>query len=477
MPKLGILYPRGCKLRYDRRKASGAQPPAAAPSHAPTPHTIPVLKRLVAPPPGHPPARAVQLVAAGILIGLGACDPCTGIVACEGEPVFRAGGWIVDRESGSAVRDVRVTFLPADGGETTLPPTLTTSDGRWETAVEARSQESLTGRFLVEAPGRLAYETDETTIRRLTRGGGEELGRWTSEPFIAFTGELWFPDRRPRTARVQFVRTGGAMTEQERITLNADRFGRFFLQLDMLEAGAVTGDLRVSHADLPRAFTLSDFRIPFKHHDEALPLDRVIQVGPSLAYLGRLWRRSAGTRVPAEGVQTEFRRIDGIQVSPSVVRDITVDWGGFSMVMATFEEGVIRGVLSAFLPPNGEAVVLDTLSLPTFETAELRSAGEWTFGPQVNYQAGLRDSTTGDPMPNVGVAFVRTGGLVTEPASVETVTDAEGRFFIRLHVEEAGTVEGEIRVSLPGGGTAIIPAVQFEAREDDDLHFIGWLEP
>lgn len=408
---------------------------------------------------------------------LGACDPCAGIVACEGDALFRAGGWIVDRDNGAAVGNVRVTFLPTEETRAPLPATRTSADGRWETSIEAQGQESLTGRFRVEAPGRLAYETEEMTIRSLTRGGGEELGRWTSEPFIAFTGELWFPDRQPREAQVRFVRTGGARTEPEEVTLRADRFGRFFMELGMLEAGDVVGDLRVSHADLPTAFTLREVRIPFKHRDEALPLDSTLQVGPSLAYLGQLWRRSAGARVPAEGVPMEFRRIGGVEVSPSVVRHTTVGWGGFSMVMTTYEEGVVHGVLTAFLPPSGEPVVLDTLSLSTFGTAELRSAGEWTFGPQINYQAGLRRASTGAPLANVQVSFVRTGGLVTLPTSIETITDAEGRFFIRLHVEETGAVEGEVRVSLPGGGTATVPNVLIEAREDDHLHFLGWLEP
>jgi hypothetical protein len=62
--------------------------------------------------------------------------------------------------------------------------------------------------------------------------------------------------------------------------------------------------------------------------------------------------------------------------------------------------------------------------------------------------------------------------------SIETVTGEDGLFFIRLHVEETGEVEGEIRISLPGaGGQVSVSDVKLEAREDDEVHFLGWFEP
>jgi hypothetical protein len=425
------------------------------------------------PGPRVPPSLAWLLM----LVLPAACHPCSGIVACQGDPVFRAGGWIVDHETGKGMAGVEVTFLPDVGASISLPPAVSARDGRWETRVPAAALESLSGRFRVAAPGGIPYETDPVTLRSSTRGGSDEQGRWTSEPYFAFIGELWFPDRRPRAARVRFVRTGGASTNPEQVELRADPFGRFLLQLEPLEAGEVVGDLEVRHSDLPRTFWIRDLRIPHKYRDELLPLDRVLQVGPSLAYLGRLMRRSAGTLVPVEGIETEFRRLGGVPVSPSVVRSVTVDWGGFSMVMTTFEEGEVEGELRAFLPPDGGATVLDTLRLPTFEGPELRSGGEWAWGPQVYYQAGVRDGDSGDPLVGLQVEFVRTGGISAEPGTVQAVTDGEGLFVIALHVEGGGEVEGEIRIHPGGGGgPVIIPGIRLEAREDDDLHFLGWLD-
>lgn len=383
----------------------------------------------------------------------------------------------MDRDAGRGVPGVLVTFVPADPSGPGLPVAVTSDDGRWETSSPARGADSLRGTFRVEAPGSLPYESDTVTIRAFDRGGAEELGRWTAEPFFAFIGELMFPDRKARQANVTFTRVGGAATDPEQVNLRADRFGRFLLQLDLLEVDAVVGDLVVRHEDLPRAFTLSDIRMPFKYRDEALPLDRVLRIGPSLEYVGRLWRRRAGDRVPAPGVDMEFRRIGGIEVFPSLLRSTTVDWGGFSLVLRTYEEGEVTGELRGFLPPSGEPVVLDTLTLATFDTEELRLAGEWAFGPQINYQAGVRTSS-GEPLPGIAVAFVRTGGVPAEPDSVGALTDEDGLFSIQMHVEDAGTVLGELRIALPdGGGTVRIPDVQVEAREDDALHFLGWFEP
>ena len=58
-----------------------------------------------------------------------------------------------------------------------------------------------------------------------------------------------------------------------------------------------------------------------------------------------------------------------------------MDWGGFNLVFGTYYEGEVHGELSAFLPPDGERVVLDTLTLTTFDGEELREAGEWVIGP------------------------------------------------------------------------------------------------
>jgi hypothetical protein len=407
---------------------------------------------------------------------LSSCDPCTGIVSCGGDPVFRAGGWIVDHGTGQSVSGVRVSFVP-DGGSVELPTAVSGRNGRWEMSAAAGALESISGRFRVESDEGVPYLTDRVALRRLDRGGSQEMGRWTTEPYFSFIGELWFPDRVPRPARVRFVRTGGAATEPGEVELRADPYGRFFVQLDLLEAGEVVADLEVRHGDLPRPYWIRDLRIPHKYRDEMLPLDRTLQVGPSLAYLGRLMRRSAGSLIPVEGIETEVRRIAGIQVTPSVVRSVTVDWGGFSMVMTTWEEGEVEGVVRAFLPPEGDAVTLDTVRLATFDGPELRSGGEWAWGPQIYYQAGIRDAESGEPIPGLTVEFVRTGGVAAQPGSIPAVTDEGGLFVIPMHVETMGGVEGELRVHIEGSGSPVIfSGVVLQAREDDELHFLGWFD-
>lgn len=420
--------------------------------------------------------RRLILAPLAVTLAFAGCDPCTGLLSCEGDPVYRAGGWIVDHETGAAVPGVRVTFVP-EPGSVDLPVAVSGRDGRWETSVRARTGTAASGRFRVEAPEGIPYHTDTLTLRPLSRGGGEELGRWTTQPYFTFIGELWFPDRNPRPARVRFVRTGGAATNPTEVELRADRFGRFFVQLDLLEEGEVVADLEVRHSDLPRRYWIRDLRIPHKYRDELLPLDRTLQVGPSLAYLGRLMRRSGGSLVPVEGIETEVRRIGGVQVSPTVVRSVTVDWGGFSMVMTTWEEGEVEGVVRAFLPPDGEATVLDTVRLATFDGPELRSGGEWAWGPQVHYQGGVRDAQSGQPLQGAVVEFVRTGGIPSDPTTMEVSTDEDGLFVIGLHVEELGSVEGEFRIRRGEGSDPVVfPLLTLEARDDDELPFLGWFD-
>ncbi len=384
----------------------------------------------------------------------------------------------MDRADGKGVADARVDFLPLEPSNPASPGAATSGDGRWEISLPSGAgADSVRGVFRVAAPGELPYHTDTVTVHAFSHGGGQELGRWTSAPFFAWTGELRFPDGQPREAVVTFTRNGGGAAVPEKLSVEADRFGRFFFQLDLQQADAVVGSFRIEHPDMPAPVTIQDVRMPFKYRDEALPLDRVLRVGPSLEYVGRLWRRRAGEHVPAEGVEMELRRIGGIEVFPDVKRSTTVDWGGFNLVLGTYQTGTVVGELSGFLPPANERVVLDTLALATFDTDELRDAGEWVFGPQIHYEVGLRDEDSGNPLPGIPVVFERTGGIPSEPSTLETTTDQDGLFRISLHTEQSGELQGELRVTLPGGAIRTITDVRLEAHEDDVLHFLGWLEP
>lgn len=327
------------------------------------------------------------LVAAGVVaLAALACDPCSGVVSCTDEPALRVGGRIVLLETGDPVQGVEVALIRVSGVELLRDTVraVTGGDGYFHLEVGAREQGSVRVHVRVTPPPpgpsyRVSNLTFETSS---IRGEGYDLGRWTSEPYVAYIGQL--QDRRTRTplrpapgeVTVDFRRTSGVEIEPALLEdVPVDFGGRFRLTADPAADGIVLGELTVHHPSLPEPYT-RELRVPTFHDGGSIGLAGVIFVGPSLAYVGRVFFRDEdGTRM-AVGTQVEIRRTGGIPVSRDTAVTEVMEWG-FGLPMHTVHEGEVIVDL-IFRPPSPwRGDTIRDLSIPTFNSDENRVLGTW----------------------------------------------------------------------------------------------------
>ena len=70
--------------------------------------------------------------------------------------------------------------------------------------------------------------------------------------------------------------------------------------------------------------------------------------------------------------------------------------------------------------------------------------------PAIRYEGLVRLRSTGEPVVDTRVEFVRTGGVSLGRDSLITQTDAEGRFLLEADASEQGEVRGVLSVYSPG---------------------------
>jgi hypothetical protein len=206
------------------------------------------------------------------------------------------------------------------------------------------------------------------------------LGRWGIGSRMAYVGELFTRTRLAGVEglEVEFRRTGGVDLLEEVVTARVGADGRFLLLPIPAEAGEVEGELTVI---LPPPFlpqTMTGVRLQgFESESEIRFLGRW-GVLPHLSYVGEIvWWDS---HAPAEGVEIEFRRTGGIEVSPDPFTTRSGADGRFLLNPAPHADGEVVGELVIRAPGVRERTITGVRLATSQVDGDLRFMGVWTTG-------------------------------------------------------------------------------------------------
>ena len=426
-------------------------------------------------------AVSIAVLAAPLLAG---CDPCTGIIAgCRVERHVSYAGKVVDFASGRGVRGVRVTFERTSGaalaGDSLVAST--DADGRYRLDGEVAGEGDVVGRVRVSPPAPLdAYVVDSVRlIPSNTRGQGDLLAPWLAQPVIDYVGELRFRrlDIPFAYATLRFVRTSGArLVAGDTIRGATGPDGFFYFSTAAREAGVVVGDLLVSPppTEYPRPYTITGMRIPVVATDRVPEFNRSFRVGATLTYVAELRGRGGGGLLA--NAEVEFRRTGGPLLVSDVVAGRTDASGRVAIAPQPASEaaGVVVGDVTVRGGGLERPFVIRGVRLPVYDDDQLRFLGVLGIGYQALAAGELAFRGDRSPLADVDVRFVRTGGLLTRPATFATRTGADGRFGITLLADSVGQVVGDL-VVVRGGGAAPLTFrdVRISVTTYDSVRFIG----
>ena len=426
-------------------------------------------------------ALALATLAAPLLAG---CDPCTGVIGgCRVARHVSYTGKVVDFATGRGVARVRVLFQRVSGAALTGDSLVasTDADGRYLLQGEVTGEGDVVGRVQIAPPAPLdAYVVDSVRlIPSTTRGQGDLLAPWLTQPVIDYVGELRY--RRVNAplafASLRFVRTSGArLTAGDTVYGSSGPDGFFHLSSTAREAGFVVGDLlvRPNASDFPRPYTITGMRIPVRATDRVPSFDRSFQIGATLTYVAELRARGAGGVVANADV--EFRRTSGPPLVADVVTGRTDASGRVALAPQPTSEaaGVLVGDITVRGGDLQRPFVIRGVRLPVYDDDQLRFLGVLGVGFQALAAGELVFRGDRSPLAEADVRFVRTRGLQTTPASVATRTGADGRFGVTLLADSAGEVVGDLIV-VRGAGAAPLTFrdVRLAVTADDSVRFLG----
>ena len=426
-------------------------------------------------------AVPLALVAAPLLAG---CDPCTGMIGgCRVDRRVSYAGKVVDFASGRGVQGVRVTFQRTSGAALAGDSLMASTDGegRYHLEGEVAGDGDVVGRVRVSPPAPLdAYVVDSVRlIPSNTRGQGDLLPAWLTQPVVAYVGELRFRrlDIPFAYATLRFVRTSGArLVSGDTIHGSSGPDGFFYFSTAARETGVVVGDLLVSPppSDYPRPYTITGMRIPVVATDRVPEFNRSFRIGATLTYVAELRARGSGGLLA--NAEVEFRRTSGPPLVSDVVTGRTDASGRIALApQPTTEAG---GVLVGDITVRGAGLerpfVIRDVRLPVYDDDQLRFLGVLGIGYQALAAGELVFRGDRSPLANADVRFVRTGGLPTTPDTFATRTGADGRFGITLLADSAGQVVGDLIVTRGGGAAPLtFRDVRLAVTTDDSVRFAG----
>lgn len=410
--------------------------------------------------------KAAPRVAAlwSLLVLVGACDPCSGVVGCTVSPRLSVVGQLLDSETGQPVAGATIDFIRTSGAPLTPDSIRATTDreGLFQLDGEAGANVEIVGDMVVRLPGTGGGPVSSSggyrvlgvrVVPTTRRGEARVLPPWTTAPKLPDVAEIsrrGDPPMRLVGIEIEFRRTGGIqvaelMTGPFRATTNADGWVPLFgNRVHPLEAGELIGDLHIFdtvHGDTTVHRNVRLTATPTFADNAWIHL---FGAGPNLTYHFQVDYR--GTGAHAVGTRVDFTTISGIDHdTPNWTR--TVDANGRVWFPGRAREhGVVVGDLTVTPPPPAKAYTR-RVELPTYDEDGGKLYGILGVGPGLHYYAIIRNA--GAPLKGAEVEFQHTGGIAVTPARFVVTTNDTGIVSLNTAPSSEGEVIADITVRPP----------------------------
>ncbi len=407
--------------------------------------------------------RALPVALMVLLVG--ACDPCSGVIGCSATPRIILAGQIVEPRSGAPIRGARIRV---DGTQA-----VTEANGRWTLLVPANA--TTTGGVIavrVEAPGEQGYVVRVPATPATPRGEVQELGRWNSRPFVRFQGTLLRSNGTPIVgASVSFTPSAGVPVVF--VSSEPTNTGGIFslYMAGSTDVGESTGILTVSHPSFSRATQLQGFTVPVSEQWRLpIPMGPFV-VGGRMDYGGQVYARGNGAKLA--GARIVFTRTGGIPLASNVVRATSGPDGFFMLSLPNRSLGTVNGDLLIESADGTRRSTYPGVRFDSYDSTASRFSKSWGVGYRWAWVLALFRKDRMVPAARADVEFRQTGGPAIAPSVLKGTTDSTGRLELSADVLAAGSVVGNLTIVTADARIRTIGNVRLASYDGDSLPFAG----
>ncbi len=289
------------------------------------------------------------------------------------------GGQVFFRGTGQHIKGVAVKWTRT-GGIAATPSTLSTttdSTGFFVLGLTAPTDGAVTGTLTFTPPSGPVTSYTNLSLATYDSTAARYLGDFGYGQRWAWAIELWRDDslKQAKGVPVTFRRTGGIATTPDSVQLVTGSDGRIVVQASVTDTGYVDGQITVRPATGPaRLITGLHLRT---YAADTLGFAGVFTFGPSLRYAGQI-QNAAGT--PIVGATVTWTRDSGLAATPPTLTATTDATGYFNVILYPPDntDGTVAGHFTVKPPPPyaaNSSYTINSVNLPTFQTADLRFAG------------------------------------------------------------------------------------------------------
>lgn len=304
------------------------------------------------------------------------------------------------------------------------------------------------------------------------------------DPYLAIDGQIVdaASSRGVDGVRIDVVRQGGVVVEQDSITTTTANDGHWRVQFRPASSGAVRVDVRVTAAG-GAAYRVRGLSFATSERGgNASVLQRWVAVPYFTAAAELFVRGTTDERVIDTPV--EFRRTSGQVLVGSSVWNGTYrgssDFAGrvalfpfLGDVVASDGLGDVIGDL-VVRPGSSDSSVARGIHIPaSYLYRDAPVIIRLGVGPSINYQGELFSRATGARLGGVPVEFLRTGGVEVTTPSFTTTTQANGRFAMSTRPLTAGVLQGRLIIRSPAPARPETLLVSLPTFDNDSSRFFG----